>query len=431
MLNLKHIISRRFPRFGFSHKVGLLVSGTAAAQLVAVLILPILTRLFTPEHFGILASYVAFIGIVNNISGLRYEMAIPLAKSEEEAFQLLILSVLMVLVFATITAVFVTFIPTFVLPLGCVKWLIPLGVMSVGVYQALSYWSLRKKAYSDLAKTKFSQGIGRALVQIGAGFLSGGAPGLVVGEVMGQSMGILRLCWRDTRQFFEYGSQTTCKALLVSADAYRQFPLLATPASLLNSAGLQAPTLLIAAFYGPVVAGCYFAAQRIVALPVQMVSRAVGDTFFTEAPEIARINPDMFKKMFERISKTLFLGGAVPAVILILAAPYLIPWVLGSSWQFSSTFLQFLTIAYLFALTCSPINFALINRNDYSLYWAAFRLVVTISAVTGSFLASLSPVICVALLSSAMVISYMVELLLWKAEVNTFSDLNKRRCSPY
>jgi O-antigen/teichoic acid export membrane protein len=427
--SLKSSAERFLPKGGFARKVGLLASGTAAAQLITVLILPLLTRLFTPEQFGVLASYVAIIAIVNTISGLRYEMAIPLAANEEQAFHLLVLSILLVFAIAVITTTVVALIPDHVLPLGGVKWLIPLGIIAVGVYQALSYWALREKAYKELAQTKFSQGIGRAVTQIGAGLLGAGAPGLVVGEVVGQSAGIMRLGWRDMDRFRRYGGQTTRGNLRATARMYRDFPLLVSPASLLNSAGLQAPTLLIAAFYGPIVAGWYFAAHRIVALPVQMIARAVGDAFFAEAPEIARKNPAELQKMFATVARNLLLVGILPAILIILMAPWLLPWLLGSEWRMSGTFLQLLSAAFLFALAYSPINFAIIGRNDYSLLWAAFRLLATTGAVTAPFVVGLPAVASIAMLSAAMAVSYLVERVLWERGVSDFVAVERDKAA--
>jgi O-antigen/teichoic acid export membrane protein len=411
--SLKSSVDRFLPKHGFARKVGLLASGTAASQVITLLILPLLTRLFSPEDFGVLASYMAIIGVVSAVSGLRYEMAIPLATSDLQAFQLLLLSLGLVLVCAVVTTGLVMLIPAHVLPLGGIKWLIPVGIVSVGVYQALSYWALRNKAYKDLAKTKFSQGIGRAVTQIGAGLLGAGAPGLAIGEVVGRSAGLLRLGWGERDHFRECRNRTTYDDLFASARAYREFPIMVAPASLLNSAGLQVPTLLIASFYGPMVAGWYFVAQRIVALPVQMIARAVGDAFLAEAPEMARQDPAKLQRMFHRVSNNMLLVGALPAVFLIAVSPWALPWAFGSDWKTSAVFLQLLTVPYLLALAYSPINFAIIGRNDCALVWSAFRLLTTAVSVIVSHVLGWAPITCISMLSMALTLSYFVELQLW------------------
>jgi O-antigen/teichoic acid export membrane protein len=421
---LRSSAGRFLPKSDFASKVAMLASGAATAQLITLLSLPFLTRLFSPEEFGVLASYMAIIGVVSAVSGLRYEMAIPLATSDLQAFHLLLLSLGLVLVCAVVTTGLVMLIPAHVLPLGGVKWLIPVGIASVGVYQALSYWALRNKAYKDLGKTKFSQGISRAVTQIGAGLLGAGAPGLAVGEVLGRSAGLLRLGWGERHHIRECRSRTTRKGLMASARAYREFPIIVTPASLLNSAGLQVPTLLIASFYGPLVAGWYFVAQRIVALPVQMIARAVGDAFLAEAPEMARQDPAKLQRMFRRVSNNMLLAGVLPAVFLIVVSPWALPWAFGSDWKTSGVFLQLLTAPYLLALAYSPINFAIIGRNDYSLVWATLRLVATAGSVLASSLMGLSPIACIAMLSFALSVSYLVERWMWERGVAQLIERN-------
>lgn len=414
MLNLlKTSFAQLLPEKGFARKVGLLAGGTAGAQFITLLILPLLTRLFTPEQFGVLASCVAIIAIVSMISGLRYEMAIPLATSDSQAFHLLLLSVGLVVVCAVLTTLLVMLIPANVLQLGSSKWLIPLGITGIGFYQALSYWALRRKAYKELAQTKIAQGIGRAVAQLGAGLLGAGAPGLVFGEIVGRSAGFLRLGWGERDFLRALKREASCGQLLSVAHAFRSFALLAAPASLLNSAGLQVPTLLIASLYGPVVAGWYFAAQRIVALPVQMASRAVGDTFIAEASELAKTDPRNLLNMFRKVSHGLLIIGAVPTAILILTSSWIVPWLLGPDWQTAGVFLQLLASPFLLALAYSPINFAIIGRNDYSLVWASLRLLATVGAVVASYQADFSPVGCVAVLSAAMAVTYLAERWLW------------------
>ena len=64
----------------FARHVLTLMSGTGLAQVIAVLASPLITRLFTPEDFGILASYTVLVGIFSAIVCGRYEFAIVLPK---------------------------------------------------------------------------------------------------------------------------------------------------------------------------------------------------------------------------------------------------------------------------------------------------------------------------------------------------------------
>ena len=73
----------------FAGDVLKLVSGTTLAQAIGILITPILTRLYAPEAFGTLALFTSITSILSVIACMRYELAIMLPESDEEAANLL------------------------------------------------------------------------------------------------------------------------------------------------------------------------------------------------------------------------------------------------------------------------------------------------------------------------------------------------------
>jgi O-antigen/teichoic acid export membrane protein len=76
----------------FTKNILKLVSGTFIAQLLTILLAPILTRLYAPEVFGLFTLISSIFGVIALISGGRYEVAILLPKKDEDAANLLILS---------------------------------------------------------------------------------------------------------------------------------------------------------------------------------------------------------------------------------------------------------------------------------------------------------------------------------------------------
>lgn len=77
------------PKSSFARSVAVLAGGTAAGQAIVVLASPIITRLYTPEDFGVLAVYSSLLGILSTVAALRYELAIPLSEKDEDAAALL------------------------------------------------------------------------------------------------------------------------------------------------------------------------------------------------------------------------------------------------------------------------------------------------------------------------------------------------------
>lgn len=72
----------------FTKNIVTLITGTAFAQAIPIAISPILTRIYTPEDFGIFALFIAIISILGSIATARYELAIMLPKKDEDAINI-------------------------------------------------------------------------------------------------------------------------------------------------------------------------------------------------------------------------------------------------------------------------------------------------------------------------------------------------------
>jgi O-antigen/teichoic acid export membrane protein len=73
----------------FNRNVLTLLTGTTLAQAILFLIAPILTRIFLPEDYGILAAFIAVFTVFSTFITLKYDQVIILPKSDKEAFNLL------------------------------------------------------------------------------------------------------------------------------------------------------------------------------------------------------------------------------------------------------------------------------------------------------------------------------------------------------
>ena len=76
------------PKSEFSRNVFTLMTGTTIAQAIPIAISPILTRIYTPEDFGLLALFLAITIIIGSIANGRYELAIMLPEKDEDAINI-------------------------------------------------------------------------------------------------------------------------------------------------------------------------------------------------------------------------------------------------------------------------------------------------------------------------------------------------------
>ena len=141
----------------FAANVSKLITGSVFAQGLGVLAAPIVARLFAPEAFGVAALFASITGIIGVVACLRYELSIMLPKNDEEAANLLGLSLFFVLIFTGISALIIFFAGNVIVgmlnspELKKTLWLIPLSVLVSGTFLALNYWNSRTKHFGRLS----------------------------------------------------------------------------------------------------------------------------------------------------------------------------------------------------------------------------------------------------------------------------------------
>lgn len=376
--DLRSRISRLLPKKHFARGVSVLAGGTIGAQLVVLLAAPLLTRLYSPDDFGVLAVYMGILALLSVIASLRYELAIPLPADETDVVALMLLSFFLVFITATLSGLIVFFfgdglagflqVPA----LAGYLWLLPIGVLFVGFYQIFTYWAVRLKQFPVLAKTKLWQQFATAAVQIFA-FKLGGV-GLLLGQVSGQGLGLSALAKKLVAR--ESWSKFSFSKIKFVAWRYRNFPFFSTWGGFLNTAGTQLPPILFATLFGAASAGFYALAHRIIALPMALVGQAVGQVFLSNAAVDYRAGK--LPKLVISAHHALIRVIIPPVLFLIIFGPESFAFIFGERWAFSGEVASWLALWMLVSFSTSPLSsiFTITERQALGMCMQAVLLVV-------------------------------------------------------
>ncbi|MBC7221582.1 oligosaccharide flippase family protein [Candidatus Bipolaricaulota bacterium] len=407
---------RLFPRGRFVRNVAVLAGGSALGQAITVLVSPILTRLYSPEDFGVFGVYAAILGIVTVIASLRYEYAIPLPEDDETAANVLVLCFMLLFGMTTLIWILVyglknqIVVWTNVPGLKPYLWLIPLGMFGAGTYQILNYWAIRKRDFPRIARTRLSRGIGRAAIQVGVGFASAGPLGLLLGQLAGETAGSASLglaAWKKDKALFK---AVSLRMMREAGVKYKRFPLFSSWGSLLNALGLQIPPILFAAFYGAQVAGWLALGQRVVAAPLNIVVESVAQVYFGEAAGLLRNDPKAMRRLFLRLTGRLALIGGIPVVVICALAPHYFAFVFGSTWQMAGRYVQVLGPMFAMWFTIVPLSQTLniLERQDLQLLWDMARLILVLGMLLVGKVIGFSHLTAIVTYSLTMLFAYVV-----------------------
>lgn len=346
----------------FLQSLGKMVTGTGFAHLLGVAIIPILTRLYTPDEIGIFATYISIFMICFCVASLRYENAILIPKNEFLSNNITILASIVTLLFSLFFLLIILLFGNSISrwlnieALGSLIYLIPVSVLSYSFFMILTFSLNREKKYGTLAAGKITASSTTAAGQIGLGLLHLKEAGLVVGKVIGELLGMFFLIWKRWRLPSSLFAGVTLKRMSAMAQRYKNFPLYNTPHALTTTSSNNFPVLLFNSFFSEAIAGFYSMAAKACYSPVQVISQAAYQVFGQRISE----KYGNKEKIIPFVNKTiLLLGGLgfIPFLILFIVSPVFFAWFLGPGWEMAGYFVRILTPFIYLGFIVQPLNF--------------------------------------------------------------------------
>lgn len=359
MLSFLGWLKQRLPSEGLARNVMVLAGGTAVAQAITLVMSPVLTRLFTPADFGVLAVFSSALAVFSNVAAWRYEQAIPLPDDDQHSIHVVVLSAVVLACMGALTGFVVfTWPEAIVMVLGETGiapylGLLPLSLTGLGAYQIAMHWATRTRAYSLIARTKLTQQVWGQIITVPLGFLRIGAFGLLVGYVASQFIGV----WSLTSLVLMNGKllrRINGRDLVRAAIRFRKFPLVSTWAGLVNVVGLQLPVIYLSQTFSAGVVGHYSMANRVLGLPSALVGQAVAQVFYPHAVRIHE--PDTLRRTAERLAVALFSLGLPVFAVMLAVGPQLFRVAFGNEWATAGVYAQILSPWFSVLLVSSPLS---------------------------------------------------------------------------
>lgn len=344
---------------GFVRDIAKLSLGTLGGRLIALAALPLVTRLYTPVDFAVLAVYVAVVSTVAAAACFRLDVAIPLADTDSDASHLLVLAVLGAAVVAFLMAIAIAAAPGLVIKalgrqeLTQFLWLLPVGVFMAGSYSALQYWATRARRFGSIATTRLTQAMSGVLASLGFGWFGFAPLGLLVGNILSTGAGGVRLGTEAVIRDGPWLRAVSLSGMHASLVRYRHYIYYSTPEALANVLGAQLPIVLISSVAGS-DAGFLFLAMQIMAVPMSLLGSSISQVYMSRAP--AELLAGTLAPFTYSVMKRLLYVGLGPLVFMGLVAPFAFPLVFGSDWARSGTIVTYLVPWMALQFIASPVS---------------------------------------------------------------------------
>lgn len=405
-------------------------SGTALAQFISILSMPVITRLYTPSDLGILTIYSSILALVVVAATLRYEIAYPLPQKSEDVTNLFALCLLLLVgtsIGFTLLIVFTGefFVQAFRLEaLESFIWLLSIGFFGMGLYTTLNFWAIRNRSYKKITHTKINQSLSGSAFKIALGVLSVGPMGLIIGHIVSQIAGIgtfVAAMWKTERGTFK---DVSLKGVSSVAREYWRFPVFSLTSSFLNTLSLQLPPLMLLYLYDSHIVGFYALANMLIVAPGSVIKASIGQAFFGDAAKLVRERSLELRSLYMKTIRHLSLLALPLIGIPSLLGPLVVPIIFGDVWIDAGWYLLPLALMVIPSFVISPITrLDLLGYNNWMLVWDVSRLLGVIMGFYLSYRFSLPVLVTLAIYSTILLFMYLI---IMKLKLKAIDNYNAR-----
>jgi O-antigen/teichoic acid export membrane protein len=376
----------------FNKDILIVAFGTIFAQFITILISPLLTRLYTPEDFGIYGAYMSIVVICLTIASARYDLAIFIPKNFEDSKRILIISLLLSCIFSCLLLfIMMIFKNQLIIHFNLKaieKWFltIPVLVFLLSINQIYLHWLNKVKNYKSLNIYRIINSLIISFFNLIFGFLKFTTNGLILSIIFTQSI-IAFFSLQNIKTFFKLYN---FKRLIILATRYKNFPLYSLPSTLSGDIGAQMPTILLAYYFNVDIVGYYLLASKIITLPFSVIGNSISTVYKQTAIEEFNLTGNC-EKLYIKTLKKLFIISIIPVLILMFGSSIIFTFVFGVKWKIAGTMASYLSVLAFFQLLSTPMadTILFINAQKIDLLLQFGRLLFSIlSFVVGGYFKS-------------------------------------------
>lgn len=378
----------------FFNSVFKLVGAAIIVQIVNIISVPVLARIFPPNVLGQFVLFNSIVGILGTIGTGKYEIAILLPVEKCDAVSLVFVSIGFTLIGTIMILIFVLLAGEHIAKIGEFRsiekyfLLIPVSVFFICINRTLLYWCNREGKFGLNAKVNIANAViakGGSILCGFSGFIASFFLILVHLVVMFIEF-IVRVkifVSENGKYIFKNRQDLHIKQNLFR---YRKFPLVDTLNGILDTSSVLIVPILLSIFFSSTDVGLYSQSVTIAQLPVVVIASAIGQVLFKRLSDAKSIG-----KLSEVIvnSFSLLLHISIPIfTIIFLWGKNLFSFFLGSRWEASGIYAGLLAPWCCFKMCFSPLSiiFSVLERQEFlALLTTAIITTRVLSIMIGGF----------------------------------------------
>ncbi len=404
----------------FVKSVLTLSAGVIMSQAIALLVTPIVSRIYSPEVLGDYTVITSNSTIIGAVICMGLMSSIMLPKDNDEAKGLCRLLTKLVTGGATILlAIALAISGVWKMFSVGVPYSIACGMLwasvVLGNIGTLCYGYVnRQKMYKVLFWNPSLGTVSCAIVRIVVGLLGGGLWGYMGGSLIANVVVIVHMLHYANPFRGKIGYKS--RNLLYK---YRDFPMVMLPSDLIGTVSAQLPVLLLGRFWGSFVLGSYSMCMTILKLPAKVLASPVNQVFYREATERINRGENIGEFAFSLVRANVKLA-LIPIFAVVLLGRPLFAIVLGQEWAEAGAIASIMSFYVLLTFCTSCLNgkFVIIGQKKTILTLNVFVLLSNAAVFCLGHLLNLSAMSVIMLFSVVGGLMSLIDLLVFMKKTN-------------
>lgn len=373
---------RRLHPGDFWRSVLAVSTGTMFGQVIGVVTLPILSRLYAPEDFGEYAVVMSVSALLTTLATLGLAAAIMAPDDNDDAEKVVIVTFGCALVITTVLVAVALLLGSFFqiswIPVWQLCLLAYLMTVINTVVALLRVYTNRRGYNRALAINAIVAALCTLLISIPIGFVAPSSLGLIIASLAAATVGSLQMLWRAN----PFRHRPTRHMVTTVLREYRSFIAFQYPANLLETASTQLPMQLLSRTYGSAQLGSYAMNERLLGAPLRLVGTPISTIYFRRIFQLVRAGHSGAALTFSIVSKVQIAAWA-PMAVIIVKGPDLFAWALGDQWRTAGVLCTYLAPLYVLTLCRASVSYGrvAIGRQRSNAVLAVARLALVVGSL--------------------------------------------------
>ncbi len=333
-----------------------MILSSVVGQVVLIITLPILSRLYSPNEFGLFTIFSNIAMVLIPIINGRYDILIINSENEHKANILsqisFVISIVILSIVTPITLCFIMFYPTYLLH----SLIFIIMLLLVSLTNIFTSYLNREKQYKILSLINLFRILFMSILQILLGYFSFGAIGLIIGFSFSYIAGIGLGYKTFKKHFYIIKDKEQINRELKANIKQLQYSM---PSMIINSISFTLTIFLIGLFFSNKEVGLYGMATRVLGVPVTIISSSLSKIFLQQANDFY-ISNNTFKPLLIKFSALLVSVSCLMYFPIYLLNSDIVTTILGSGWEDTIKIIKILIPMFMIRLVVSTISLTVV-----------------------------------------------------------------------